>query len=136
LPSCVTLGFSTWRNPLLCLGTDNEAGGWNGNGKIDFLRRGFGDKFQVLTSIKAECQVWELDIKNFVLGKCILHCKKDVDGVLMALKRAKGGQKVLDIIWNFLDTRHDFNDSLKMAKKWLRTKFPDKFARPSQPRAF
>jgi hypothetical protein len=86
--------------------------------------------------IKAECQVWELDIKNFVLGKCILHCKKDVDGVLMALKRAKGGQKVLDIIWNFLDTRHDFNDSLKMAKKWLRTKFPDKFARPSQPRAF
>jgi hypothetical protein len=93
------------------------------------------DKFQVLTSTKAECQVWELDVKNFMPGKCILHCKKDVDGVLMALKRAKGGQKVLDIILNFLDIRHDFIDSLKTAKKWLRTKFPDKFAKLSQLRA-
>jgi hypothetical protein len=134
-PWCVTLGFPNWRNPLLCLGTDNEADGWNGNRKIDFLRRGFGDKFQVLTSTKAECQVWELDVKNFVLGKCILHCEKDVDGVLMALKRAKGGQKVLDIILNFLASRHDFTDSMRTAKKWLKTKCLDEFVRPSQPRA-
>jgi hypothetical protein len=64
-----------------------------------------------------------------------LHCDKDTDGVIMLLRKAKEGQKILDIILAFLDSRHDFHDSLKFARKWLKMKFPEEFAKLSQLRA-
>jgi hypothetical protein len=106
-----------------------EEDGWVGNSKIDFLRRGFGDIFSILCTTKEDCQVWELDVKKFVRGKCILHYDKDTDGVIMALKKAKQGQKILDIILAFLHSRHDFQDSLKFSRRWLKTKFPEGFAK-------
>jgi hypothetical protein len=45
----------------------------------------------VLTTTKVECQVWELEVKKFVPGKCILHYNIDVNSVMMLLRKAKGG---------------------------------------------
>jgi hypothetical protein len=77
----------------------------------------------------------ELDVKKFVPGKCILHCNKDTDDFIMALRKAKEGQKILDIILAFFDSRHDFQESLKFVKKWLKTKILEEFVKSSQPKA-
>jgi hypothetical protein len=106
-PWSMTLGYNTCRHPLLCLWTEGEKDGRVGNGKIDFLRRRFGDIFLILCTTKEDCQVWELDVKKFISGKCILHCNKDIDGVIMSLRKAKW-QKILDIILAFLDSQNDF----------------------------
>jgi hypothetical protein len=70
---------------------EGEEDGWVGNGEIDFLHRGFDDIFSILCTTKEDCQVSELEVKKFVPGKCILHCNKDTDGVIMALRKAKEG---------------------------------------------
>jgi hypothetical protein len=116
----------------LCLWTEDEEDGWLGNRKIDYLRRRMGtNKFSILCTTSDDCQVWKLDCKKFVLGKCICHNTEEIDGIILALKKTKEGSRILEIILSFVDSRHNFQDALKLAKKWLKTTFLDEFAWPS-----
>ena len=107
--------------------------GWKLNGKIDYVRRDFsGSKCWIMVTNKSDCLIWELDSQKFASANCVCYFDEDVDTVIQALKKAKHGVAVLDIILSFIQRKHDIEGALKLAKKHLKAKFRGEFGAPSQ----
>ncbi|CAM6128069.1 unnamed protein product [Calypogeia fissa] len=126
----ISLGFSNYRHPQLCLWTHSIEDGWVETGRVDCVRRSLSTGVcSVLVTTTEEVTVWQLHKNNFARDKVICFVEEDVGNICERLNNADR-DAVSEYLIEFILSSHDLKKSASGLRRFLLRAFPGEWGPP------